>query len=127
MADRKTLGKAAKNAISGHILDLTTVTEANLGTVILACEQERLISPTIKGTLLDGSTGRSSRDRAQELVGHIQSQVGIVPNSLDTFLNVLVDTAEGSPATKQVADDVAETCKCHDVCLRCYNNVLICF
>ena len=123
MADRKTLGKAAKNAITRHVLDLTTVTDANLQTVILACEQEKLISPTITGTLLDGLTGRSSRDRAHKLVNHIQSTVEIVPSSLDTFLSVLVDTAEGSPATKQVADDVATECKCpsgNHVCPRCY-------
>ena len=122
MADRKTLGKAAKNAITSHILDLTTVTETNLEAVILACEQEKLINSTFKGTLLDGLTGRSSRDRARKLVDHIQSSVEIVPSSLDTFLFVLVDTAEGSLVTKQVADDVAASCKCHHVCHLCRNN-----
>lgn len=117
MADRKALGRAAKNAITRHIVDLTTVTEANLETVILSCEQEKLIIPTFKGTLLDMSTGQSTRERAQKLVGHIQNSVEIVPGSLDTFLFVLVDTAEGSPVTEQVAADVAAECKCHHVCM----------
>ena len=127
MADRKTLGKAAKNAITQYIVDLTTVAETNLEAVILACEQEKLITSTFKGTLLDGLTGRSARERAQKLVGHIQSSVEIVPSFLDTFLFVLVDTTEGSPVTKQVADDVAASCKCHHVCHLCCNNKLILF
>ena len=117
MADGKLLGKAAKNAITRHIVDLTTVTEANLKTLILACEQEKLVNSTLKGTLLDGLTGRSTRDRAQKLVGHIQNSVEIVPSSLDTFLFLLVDKAEGNPATEQVAADIATTCKCHHVCI----------
>ena len=117
MADRKALGRAAKNAITSHIVDLTTVTEANLEKVILSCEQEKLIMPTFKGTLLDRSTGQSTRERARKLVDHIQNSVEIVPNSLDTFLFVLVDTAEGSLVTEQVAADVAATCKCHHVCM----------
>ena len=125
MADRKTLGKAAKSAITSHIVNLTTVIETNLEAVILGCEQEKLIAPTFKRTLLDGLTGRSARDRAQKLVGHIQSSVEIVPSSLDTFLFVLVDTAEESPVTKQVATDIAASCKCHHVCCLCCNNTLI--
>ena len=117
MANRKALGRAAKNAITRHIVDLTTVTEANLETVILSCEQEKLIVQTFKGTLLDRSTGQSTRERARKLVDHIQNSVEIVPSSLDTFLFVLVDTAEGSPVTEQVAADVAATCKCHHVCM----------
>lgn len=114
MADKQTLISAAKNAIVRHIVDLIAVlsaAEANLNTIILSCEQEKLITTTMKGTLLDGSTGRSAQDRARQLVGDIQSNVSIVPTCLDTFLCVLVDAAEGSPAIEQVVADIAMTCK----------------
>ena len=130
MADRKTLGRAAKNAITSHIVDLITIIETNLETVILACEQEGLITSTFKAILLDGLNDQSARERAMKLVSGIQSVVEIVPRSLDTFLLVLVDTAEGSPLnpiTEQIAAHIATSCKCHHVYLLCCNNTLILF
>lgn len=128
MADKKTLIIAAKNAITRHIVDLIaviSVAEANLNTIILSCEQEKLITTPEKGTLLDGSTGRSAQDRARQLVSDIQNNVSIVPTSLDTFLCVLIDAAEGSPAIEQIADDIAVTCKyillvCSVIMLHCF-------
>ena len=98
---KKTLGKAAKNAITRHSVDLTTVIEANLETVILACKKENLITWVFKGNLLDGLTDKSARDKAQELVVKIQNTVNFFPSSLYTFLFVLVDTAEESAVIDQ--------------------------
>ena len=116
MDHKKTLGRAAKNAITRHIIDLTAVIEANLETVILACEKENLITWGFKGNRLDGLTGQSARDRAQELVVKIQNTVNFFQSSLDTFLFVLVDTAEESAVIDQLAANIAASCKCHLCC-----------
>ena len=113
MADKKLLGRAAKNAITANIVDLVQVlsaTEAYLKTIILACEAKELITSTFKRTLTDELTGRSTQDRARQLVSDVQNTVNFSPNHLDIFLSILVEE-ECTPATRAVVDDIAAKCK----------------
>lgn len=121
MADRKVLGRAAKNAITAHIVDLVQVlssTEAYLKNVILACEAKGLITSTFKRTLTDEMTGRSAQDRARQLVSDVQNTVNFSPNCLDTFLSILVEE-DCTPATRAVADDIADKCKKYKTLYNC--------
>ena len=121
MADKKVLGRAAKSAITAHIADLVqalSATEDCLKNVILACEEKGLITSSFKRTLTDGLTGRSTQDRARQLVSDIQNTVNFVPNYLDTFLSILVE-GECTPAIRQVADDIATECKRYTTFYNC--------
>ena len=93
MDDNETLKRQAKKAITNNIVALISAistSEEDIKTVIVACEQEKLITSVFKGNLLDGLTNQSADDRARKLVNSIQKTVSNVPTCLDTFLCVLV-------------------------------------
>ena len=111
MDNNERLTRAAKSAITNNIVALISAistSEDDIKAYIIACEQEGLITSGSKKNLLDGLTNQSTDDRARKLVGSIQSNVSIVPASLDTFLCVLV---KGDIASKDVAAKIAAECK----------------
>ena len=76
--------------------------------IILACEQEGLITTYFKNELLS-TTGVSTQTSAGQLTSHLQSTVGLNPTSIDTLLCILVNKAGISG--RAVADSIAQICK----------------
>lgn len=117
MAANETLKRAAKNAITSHIVELISAiskSDEDLMTVIIACEHTKLITTSFKENLQSRLTNQSAKDRARQLVSDIQGTVSIVPTCLDTFLCVLYNA---SSATKDVAANIATEYKYIDTYL----------
>ena len=81
---------------------------ADFQNIVLACEQEGLITTYFKNELLS-TTGVSTQTSAGRLTSNLQSTVELNPISLDTLLCILVNKA-GIPG-RAVANRIAQKCK----------------
>ena len=109
MADKR-LGRDAKAAIRDNITDLVKVISQALVTIVGACAQKNLIPTALSKTLTDTFSGETTEQRAGKLIGSIQSSVELFPNTLDTFLCVLINNQD-SDLTQTVAANIAKKCK----------------
>jgi hypothetical protein len=98
----------AGSAVSKNIERLTSaisVSEPTLRSVVLACQQEGLITSDNSKALLDTFIGKSTQARATDLINCIQGLVSYTPEYLDDFLRILV--VKGGRLGGEVARSVA--------------------
>ena len=109
MADKR-LERDAKAAIRAHITDRGKVISEALVTIVGACAEKNLIPTALSNNLTDTFNSQTTEQRARKLIGSIQSSVQIHPNTLDTFLCVLIKKQD-SYLAQAVAANIAKKCK----------------
>jgi hypothetical protein len=95
--------QAVSEALNMHINDLKKTISESFESIISACEQEKLIAPEVKQSLLDSSATKIEAS-CTTLICYIQKLIGINPNYLSTFLDVLRENN-----SIEVANSVAKT------------------
>ena len=109
MADKR-FGRDAKAAIRDNITDLGKVISQGFESIVGGCAEKNLIPTTLSKNLTDTFSGQTTDQRAGKLISSIQSSVELFPNTLDTFLCVLIDN-QNSVLTQTVAANIAKKCK----------------
>ena len=109
MADKR-LGRDAKTAIRAYITDLGKVISQALVAIVGACAEKNLIPTSLSNNLTDTFNSQTTEQRAGKLIQSIQSSVELFPNTLDTFLCVLINNQD-SELTRTVAANIARKCK----------------
>ena len=113
MADKR-LGRDAETAIRDNITDLEKVISQALVAIAYGCAQRKLIAIPFLNNLTDTFSGQTTDQRAGKLISAIQSSVELDPNSLDTFLCVLINNQD-SVLTQTVAANIAKKCKYYSI------------
>ena len=100
------------SAVRKNLVDLNSALSAHqdiFRSIVIMCEQKGLITPGVSKELRDPLTGKSTQDRASQLVSNLQTAIGLQPECLDTLLCILKD--EGGVSGSIVAQKIAEECK----------------
>ena len=103
---------SGKEAVRKNLVDLNSALSAHPDTfrsIVIMCEQKGLITTGVSSGLLDTLTGRSTQDRANQLVRDLQTTIELKPECLDTFLCILKQ--KGGVAGCTVAQNIAKECK----------------
>ena len=97
------------SAIRKNLVELNSALSAHPNTfrsIVLKCQQEGLITTGVSKELLDPLTGKSTQERASQLVTNLQTTIGLQPECLDTLLCILKD--EGGVSGRTVAQKIAK-------------------
>ena len=117
MMEDKALKKAARDSIRSNNHTLSSALQSSPTTfqkIVEKCAAQKII-PGETNAYLDTFTGQSLAYRAGQLVGSLQSTVGVVPRTLDDILCILHES--DSLVVQEAAKKIAKDCK--------YNNVSI--
>ena len=100
------------SAVRKNLVELNSALSAHPNTfrsIVLICEQDDLITTGVSNELLDPLIGKSTQERASQLVTNLQTTIGLQPECLDTFLCIL--RQKGGVSGRTVAQKIAKECK----------------
>ena len=99
-------------AFTKNLDDLNRALSAHSDTfrsIVVKCQQEGLITSEVSDGLLDTLTGRSTQDRASQLVSNLQKTIESQPDRLHTFVYILKQ--KGGVPGCTVAQNITKECK----------------